>query len=159
MNKGFTLIELLVVVLIIGILSAVALPQYEKAVRKARITEARTVLNALVKAEDLHILANGEPVWSSWDEFDITVPTETKDWIFEQEECVGGSAGIGCGVLATPKKESGYQIESWSVNYDGGPKENALAGKMFCAAGDANGHKICRGLGTVLASDPNRYEI
>ncbi len=57
---GFTLIELLVVVLIIGILSSIALPQYTKAVMKSRYSTMMATVDALATAEEVYYLENGQ---------------------------------------------------------------------------------------------------
>lgn len=59
-KTGFTLIELLVVVLIIGILSSIALPQYTRAVEKSRAVEAEITLRSLRDAQSRCFLANGK---------------------------------------------------------------------------------------------------
>ncbi|ACC98355.1 PilE-like protein [Elusimicrobium minutum Pei191] len=72
-QNGFTLIELLVVVLIIGILAAIALPQYQKAVIKSRSAEGYIVGKAVWQAEQAYYLANGYYCFDP-NELDIDFP-------------------------------------------------------------------------------------
>ena len=78
--KAFTLIELLVVVLIIGVLAAVALPQYQKAVEKSRAASVLALLKAVGEAQQRYHLANGS--WATtFDELDVDVPwTGNEPW-------------------------------------------------------------------------------
>jgi len=73
MKTGFTLIELLVVVLIIGILAAIAVPQYQKAVERSRTAEALQVLGDWANAQSIYHMQHNAFAYNI-NEGDITLP-------------------------------------------------------------------------------------
>lgn len=72
MKKGFTLIELLVVVVIIGILAAIAVPQYGKAVKKSKMVQLTTLTKSLGEAEKRYFLEWGK-FTTNFEELDINI--------------------------------------------------------------------------------------
>ena len=141
MKKGFTLIELLVVVLIIGILAAVALPQYERAVAKARVTEALVALKSITDAQELYYMAY-DRYTGNLAELDIQVPTGK----YYTYDC---SSGRTC--FAHPTQPGYPTIEFHMAQKTSGAKDNYL-GKHWCQFAGMTGDTtmaagICKSLG------------
>ena len=85
-TRGFTLIELLVVVLIIGILTAVAVPQYQKAVVKSRLAILKNLVQTVANAQEVYYLAHGDYA-TQLSQLDIDIPL-SQDIQYNEEELI-----------------------------------------------------------------------
>ena len=78
-RKGFTLVEVLIVVIIIGILSAIGIPQFAASIEKAKGGEARAGLGHLQTGEKVYYAEN-EYYTTNTADLDITLTQ--KFWAF-----------------------------------------------------------------------------
>ncbi len=142
--RGFTLIELLVVVLIIGILAAVAVPQYQKTVLRARIMSAVPFVKAVYDAQQLYYLEHGAYA-DSISKLDIQVACPAHL-----------TCAVGRGLPKAEVASEGIEvIEYYASTKMWGSVE--VKGKIYCAAPLSNkfATAVCRSMGPQLGPDAN----
>ena len=116
-RRGFTLIELTIVLLLIGILAAMATYTYRMMINKARITQAKTVLDHLTKTEAIYysdhdrytdnvILLDIDPV--KYPYYEVTVVLDNNE-----QNYTGIAMGVG------PMKG-----DWWTITKDGQPVQS-----------------------------------
>ncbi len=131
-SRGFTLIELLVVVLIIGILVAVAVPQYQLTVAKSRYATIKHLARDIAQAQEAYYLANGQFA-DSLEKLDISAPAgynETKSSANQYVYDWGGTVetqanGLTLGRYKGSNFKLQYQIQSPHA-------QTLFPGKILC---------------------------
>ncbi len=144
-KQAFTLIELLVVVLIIGILAAVALPQYQAVVDKRRFSTVLPIVKSISDAQEVYYLANGQ--YSSAENLDVEKPGSLPENIFYEID-TGSTNGLYL-------DNEGNRIAAYvmyHVHTMIKMKDISVAGKRYCFSYNTlkRGDKICKSLGGTL---------
>ena len=147
-HSGFTLIELLVVVLIIGIMAAIAMPQYQKAVLKARMIQGITLLNSIKSAEESYYMANGFYT-QNFDDLDLSMPAGG----VTEEGVMRYSNGFTYYLMSPADPHSIYASYgpenrmAWMIYLNNVPSANKGQVKCYSYNNNKITEAVCQGLG------------
>ncbi|TFI51286.1 prepilin-type N-terminal cleavage/methylation domain-containing protein [Mastigocladus laminosus UU774] len=110
-DEGFTLIELLVVIIIIGILSAIALPSFLNQANKGKQSEAKQYAGSMNRAQQAYFLENGE-FSTGINQLGLGINTQTENYKYEVSGTTSAVTNNGLSLKAPLKSYVGVAILS-----------------------------------------------
>ncbi|WP_392534990.1 type IV pilin-like G/H family protein [Nostoc sp. C117] len=110
-NEGFTLIELLVVIIIIGILSAIALPSFLNQANKGKQSEAKQYTGSMNRAQQAYLLENGN-FTTVMDQLGLGIRTQTENYAYAINGNTTLVANNGISLKGTLKSYQGVVVKS-----------------------------------------------
>lgn len=145
-KKGFTLMELVVVVLLIGILSAVALPQYQRALERSRISEALTMLGNISTAERMYFMQTDE-FTTNFADLMLKIPVKPKAGDDASNYSNGTGQAFDYDISACEDQDCNIKAVRTTGKYEihlDGLSNEGESGTRSCHSDDSFGIKICR---------------
>ena len=152
-DAGFTLIELLVVIIIVGILSAIAIPSFLNQTAKARQAEGKLNIGSILRQQQAYFLENNKFV-TSIDNIGqlglgIKNPTANYTYLLSEPQSGGGVVAI-----ANPLNNAPYKAYAGAVGliYQGG--SDSLQSQSVLCESIASGEELTAAAVNVIVGSP-----